>query len=69
MFQVLEGLAYAFPHAFAHAKPSMPQLLALRDHVASRPNIAAYLASERRLPFNEHGIFRYYPELDIPTPP
>jgi glutathione S-transferase len=69
MFQVLEGLAYAFPQAFSHAKPSIPQLLALRDHVASRPNIAAYLASDRRLSFNEHGIFRHYPELDIPTAP
>jgi glutathione S-transferase len=65
MFQVLEGLAYAFPQAFLHAKPSIPHLLALRDHVASRPNIAAYLASERRLAFNENGIFRRYPELDI----
>ncbi len=69
MFQVLEGLDYAFPHAFAHAKPSIPQLLALRERVAARPNIAAYLGSNRRLPFNEHGIFRRYPELDIPTPP
>jgi len=67
MFQVLEGLAYAFPQAFTHAKPSIPHLLALRDHVASRPNIAAYLASERRLAFNENGIFRRYPELDIQT--
>ena len=65
MFQVLEGLAYAFPHAFEIAKPSIPQLLALREHVASRPNIAAYLASSRRTAFNENGIFRRYPELDI----
>ena len=41
-----------------------PELAALRDRVAARPNIAAYLASERRLPFNENGIFRHYPELD-----
>lgn len=67
MFQVLEGLAYAFPNAFEIAKPSIPLLLALRDHVASRPNIAAYLGSERRTPFNENGIFRRYPELDIKT--
>jgi glutathione S-transferase len=65
MFQVLEGLAYAFPHAFAHAKPSIPRLLELRDIVAARANIAAYLASPRRTPFNESGIFRRYPELDI----
>ena len=67
MFQVLEGLAYAFPQAYAHVKPSMPRLLELRDHVASRPNIAAYLASPRRIAFNETGIFRRYPELDIET--
>lgn len=69
MFHVLEGLAYAFPHAFSHAKPSIPHLLALREHVAARPNIAAYRASSRRLPFNEQGIFRHYPELDIPAVP
>ena len=39
-------------------------LVALSQHVAGRPNIAAYLVSERRLSYNEHGIFRYYPELD-----
>jgi glutathione S-transferase len=65
MFQVLEGVAYAFPHAYAHVKPSIPRLLELRHHVASRPNIAAYLASPRRIPFNENGIFRRYAELDI----
>lgn len=61
-FQIVEGLRYAFPHAFGRV--SCPKLLALRDRVAARPRIAAYLASDRRLPFNEHGIFRRYPELD-----
>jgi len=65
MFQVLEGLAYAFPKAFAREKTKIPLLRGLRDHVATRPRIAAYLASERRLPFNETGIFRHYPELDV----
>jgi glutathione S-transferase len=32
--------------------------------VRARPHIAAYLASERRIPFNQSGIFRYYKELD-----
>jgi glutathione S-transferase len=64
MFQVLSGLAYAFPNALARIAPDIPLLLALRDRVAARPRIAAYLASKRRLPFNEHGIFRSYPELD-----
>jgi glutathione S-transferase len=30
----------------------------------ARPRIAAYLSSARRLPFNESGIFRHYPELE-----
>jgi glutathione S-transferase len=29
-----------------------------------RPRITAYLASDRRIPFNESGIFRHYRELD-----
>lgn len=40
-------------------------MVALRDRVAARPNIAAYLRSPRRLAFNESGIFRRYPELDL----
>jgi glutathione S-transferase len=64
VFQVLEGLEYAFPRGFARASAATPKLHALRDRVRQRPNVAAYLASERRLPFNEHGIFRRYPELD-----
>lgn len=67
-FQVLAGLGYAFPHALARLAPSIPQLLALRDRVAARPRVAAYLASRRRLPFNESGIFRHYPELDARPP-
>lgn len=64
LFQVMVGLAYAFPNASARAAAKAPGLAALRDHVASRPRVAAYLASERRIPFNENGIFRRYPELD-----
>lgn len=63
-FQVVEGLAYAFPKAFAAASTAAPRLLALRDRVAARPEVAAYLASARRLAFNEDGVFRRYPELD-----
>lgn len=65
MFQLLSGLEYAFPRAFAREREAIPGLLALRDRVAARPGIAAYLASPRRLPFNEDGIFRRYPELDV----
>ncbi len=68
MFQVLSGLAYAFPNAFARLEPSIPLLIALRDRVAARPRIAAYLASERRQAFNENGIFRHCPELDDKPP-
>jgi glutathione S-transferase len=64
LFQLIEGLRYAFPAAMARLEPSYPGLLALREMVARRPRIAAYLASKRRIPFNEDGIFRRYPELD-----
>jgi glutathione S-transferase len=64
MFQLVEGLRYAFPKAMARLEPAWPGLLDLHARVAARPNIARYLASKRRLPFNEEGIFRRYPELD-----
>jgi glutathione S-transferase len=63
-FQVLAGLRYAFPRAMARHERRVPRLGALHDRVAALPPIAAYLASQRRLPFNEAGIFRHYPELD-----
>lgn len=63
--QLLRGLAYAFPRAFAALSDQLPSLLALRDRVDALPNIAAYRASDRCLPFNEDGIFRRYPELDL----
>lgn len=66
VFQVLEGLAYALPRAFAETAKSAPGLLMLRAQVRSLPNVAAYLDSERRIPFNEQGVFRRYPELDTP---
>jgi glutathione S-transferase len=65
-FQVIEGLRYAFPHAMAKLEPKLPRLIALRDRVVERPRIAAYLGSDRRIPFNQQGIFRRYPELDAP---
>ena len=63
-FQVVEGLSYAFPRAMARIQDDIPRLLALRDRVAQRPRLLRYLTSPRRLPFNEQGIFRHYPELD-----
>jgi glutathione S-transferase len=65
LFQVMAGLGYAFPKALARVSGHYPRLVALREEVAARPRIAAYLASDRRLPFNEHGLFRHYPELDL----
>jgi len=64
LFQVVEGLRYSFPRAMKRAEAKLPHVVALRDRVSARPRIAAYLASKRRLPFNEEGIFRHYPELD-----
>ena len=64
LFQVVEGLTYAFPKATARVLISTPHVVAVRDRVAALPRVAAYLASERRIPFNEDGIFRRYPELD-----
>ncbi len=64
MFQVVEGLQYAFPNAMKRVVKATPRLLALRDKVEARPRIAAYLASDRRIAFNEDGVFRRYPELD-----
>ena len=66
MFQVIAGLRYAFPHAMTRSRRRYPLLNALSDRVAALPRIAAYLASERRLSFNQQGIFRHYPELDEP---
>jgi glutathione S-transferase len=67
-FQVVAGLRYAFPHAMAARAPRLPRLVALHDRVAALPAVAAHLASPRRLPFNEDGIFRHYPALDAPAP-
>ncbi len=64
LFQVIEGLHYAFPRATKDFSRHYPALIALHDAIEQRPNIKKYLASERRLDFNETGIFRHYPELD-----
>jgi glutathione S-transferase len=64
LFQLIEGLRYAFPKAMAGFEGNVPALIALHDAVASRPRIRSYLASDRRLSFNESCVFRHYPELD-----
>lgn len=64
LFQVVAGLHYAFPNAMARTAKRYPHVMALHAHVAARPRVAAYLASERRLPFSQQDIFRTYAELD-----
>jgi glutathione S-transferase len=64
MFQVLAGLDYAFPRTMRRLSRRYPRLTGLRRAVEARPRIAAYLRSDRRLPFNEAGIFRHYPQLE-----
>ena len=64
LFQILAGLRYAFPRTMTRIESDYPLLVALHDRVKALPNIAAYLTSKRRVPFNEDGIFRHYQELD-----
>ncbi len=64
LFQIVAGLNYAFPRAMARVARRHPRVIALGERVAERPRIAAYLASERRIPFNQQGIFRHYAKLD-----
>ena len=66
LFQIVEGLSYAFPRATAPLLKAHPLVTALHDRVAARPRIKAYAASGRRIPFNEQGLFRHYDELDSP---
>jgi glutathione S-transferase len=68
VFQVIGGLRYAYPKAMRRLAGAHRRLLALEREVARRPRIAAYLASPRRLPFNQDGIFRHYPALEAALP-
>ena len=64
LFQMIEELRYAFPQTMARLEPQHPRLITLHDRILACPRVAAYLSSPRRLPFNQQGIFRRYPELD-----
>jgi glutathione S-transferase len=64
LFQLIEGLRYAFPKRMKRFEKNVPLLLELRDRVAARPRVKAYLGSDKRIAFNEHGIFRRYKSLD-----
>src|SRR5262249_59481065 len=68
MFQVLEGLSYAFPRTMRALAPRLRRLSRLREGVRERPRVAAYLASPRRLAFNEDDVFRSYPGLQPGSP-
>lgn len=65
LFQIIEGLRYAFPKRMKRFEKKVPGLVALHDRVARRPRIKAYLASKRRIPFSQWGIYRYFKELDV----
>jgi len=65
LFQIVEGLRYAFPNRMKAFEKKIPGLVGLSERIAARPRIKAYLESERRIEFNDQGIFRYYKELDI----
>lgn len=62
---VVAGLRYALPRSCARVLRSCPDLCALHDAVFERPRIRRYLRSDRHVAFNEDGIFRHYPELDL----
>lgn len=64
LFQVIDGLLYAFPNAMSKQQDNFPLVKALHLRVPEQPKIRAYLDSDRRLAFNQKGIFRHYPELD-----
>jgi glutathione S-transferase len=64
LFQMVEGLRYAFPKRMKRIESKYRKVLAIHERVAKRPRIAEYLSSGKRIPFNRHGIFRHYPELD-----
>jgi glutathione S-transferase len=64
LFQVVDGMRYAFPNLSKRLAKKHPRIVDLHAHVAARPRIAAYLKSERRIAFNEMGLFRAYQELD-----
>lgn len=64
MFQLVEGLTYAFPKAMKRIGKKIPTLVKLHQRVATDKKLSDYFLSGRRIPFNEDGIFRRYPELD-----
>jgi glutathione S-transferase len=66
LFQLMSGLDYAFPQSMVAIRAELPLCTAVQAQIAARVGIKNYLESDRRVPFNSHGIFRHYPELDKP---
>jgi glutathione S-transferase len=64
LFQIVEGLRYAFPKRMKRFERKIPGVIALHDRVARRPRIKAYMSSKRRIAFSQWGIYRYFKELD-----
>ena len=64
LFQIVEGLRYAFPKRMKRFEKKIPGVIALHGCVSKRPRIAAYMTSKRRIPFSQWGIYRFYPPLD-----
>ncbi|KEY69018.1 hypothetical protein S7711_03320 [Stachybotrys chartarum IBT 7711] len=65
LFQGIHGTKYAFPKTVEKLQKSgkYDGVFALFDAVQERPNIKAYMASDRRVDYSQ-GIWRYYPELE-----
>ncbi|OCH89353.1 glutathione S-transferase C-terminal-like protein [Obba rivulosa] len=65
LFQVLDGLLYAFPRRMAKLRKddAYDAVFALHESVRDGPALKGYLESERRRPFGM-GLFRHYEELD-----
>ena len=64
LFQIVEGLAYAYPALWARLEGDYPLVAAHRERIADYPALQRYFRSKRRLDFNTSGLFRHYPELD-----
>ncbi|KAI1871619.1 hypothetical protein JX265_005605 [Neoarthrinium moseri] len=67
LFQCLDGTHYAFPKAMKQARETgkYDKVFKLWEDVKARPNIAAYLASDRRQKYQDWGVYRHYDDNDV----
>lgn len=63
LWQVIDGLKFAFPKATERELGKLELLKAFYDRVKERPRIKEYLGSKRRQKYS-NGLFRHYEELD-----